>query len=161
MSNSYREKSELGKWIPVECRLPENDDYILVSFDNFLLPDIGRYEVDKDGGAFYPGDDEKSYISHGLFVNAWMPLPRHYKPGKSYLLTNGDRIRSMTDKELAEVILCPEDKSGGLCTGKEVSAISISLCRACCIAWLRAPAQKETVPAEWEQRIMQHFEKVE
>mgnify|MGYP002762471161 CR=1 FL=1 len=67
-------------WIPVSERLPENDKYILVSFKNFTLPDIGRYETDKDGnGAFYPGDEDKSYVSQGLFANAWMPLPESYR----------------------------------------------------------------------------------
>ena len=62
-------------------RLPEDDKYIMVSFDNFTLPDIGRYEVDKDGnGAFYPGDEDESYVSYGcLRVNAWMPLPEPYR----------------------------------------------------------------------------------
>lgn len=67
-------------WIPIAERLPETDDYILISFDNSSLPDIGRYEVDEDGGgAFYPGDEDMSYTSFGLFVNAWMPLPEPWK----------------------------------------------------------------------------------
>lgn len=68
------------KWIPVTERLPEDDKYIMVSFDNFTMPDIGRYEVDQDGnGAFYPGDDEKRYTAYDLYVNAWMPLPEPYR----------------------------------------------------------------------------------
>ena len=31
-------------WIPVEERLPDNAKYILLSFTNFSLPSIGRYE---------------------------------------------------------------------------------------------------------------------
>lgn len=73
------EKYDNG-WIPVSERLPEPDEYILVSFSNFSLPDIGRYEKDADGGgAFYPGDCDKSYSSINVFVNAWMPLPEAYK----------------------------------------------------------------------------------
>ena len=69
-----------GGWIPVSERLPEPDQYILVSFSNFSLPDIGRYEQDADGnGAFYPGDDDRSYSSINVFVNAWMSLPEAYK----------------------------------------------------------------------------------
>ena len=67
------------KWIPVTEQLPKDEDYILVSFKNFTLPDIARYEEDEEGGAFYPGDEEESYSSYGLFVNAWMPLPEPYK----------------------------------------------------------------------------------
>lgn len=75
-------ESEAGagqEWIPVSERLPEDESYILVSFENSTMPDIARYEENDEGGAFYPGDDEKSYSSYGLFVNAWMPLPELYK----------------------------------------------------------------------------------
>ena len=40
---------EKDKWILLEERLPENNNYILVSFENFPHPDVGRYETDKDG----------------------------------------------------------------------------------------------------------------
>lgn len=74
------DKNVEQRWIPVSERLPDADKYILVSFENFTISDIGRYETDKDGsGAFYPGDDDKSYVEYGLFVNAWMPLPEPYK----------------------------------------------------------------------------------
>ena len=78
--DDLEEDEKENGWIPVDWRLPETDDYILVSFSNYTLPDIGRYESDKDGGgAFFPGDEERSYASFGLFVNAWMPLPESYK----------------------------------------------------------------------------------
>lgn len=67
------------RWIPIEERIPEDDEYILVSFSNCPNPDIGRYEWDEEGGAFYPGDDETSYVKYGIFVNAWMPLPKNHK----------------------------------------------------------------------------------
>lgn len=76
---SLREKS---KWIPISERFPEDESYILVSFENYTMPDIARYEENDEGGTFYPGDDEKSYLSYGLFVNAWMPLPKPYKEKK-------------------------------------------------------------------------------
>lgn len=66
-------------WIPVGERLPENNDCILLSFENYSIPDIGRYEQDEEGGAFYPGDGDYTYLSYGLFVNAWKPLPKPYK----------------------------------------------------------------------------------
>ena len=55
---------------------------MLVSFENegVTLPDIVTYEVDEQGnGAFYPSDCEATYASVGVFVNAWMPLPKLYK----------------------------------------------------------------------------------
>lgn len=71
------------RWIPVEEQLPEDEDYILLSFSNFSVPLVGRYEADEDGGgAYYVGDDETSCVRHGLFVNAWMPLPESYQPAR-------------------------------------------------------------------------------
>lgn len=67
-------------WIPCSERLPETDKYILLSFENFSIPAVGRYEEDEEGGAFFIGDDDGSCSSYGLFVNAWQPLPKPYKP---------------------------------------------------------------------------------
>ena len=65
-------------WIPVEERYPENDNYILLSFKNFSCPQVGRYEEDENGGAFYLGDEQETCVSQDLFVNAWQPLPKSY-----------------------------------------------------------------------------------
>lgn len=63
----------------MEERLPEADEYVLVSFENFSLPMIGRYTVDNDdGGTFRIGDDDDSFVQHDLFVNAWMYPPEPY-----------------------------------------------------------------------------------
>ena len=73
---------EEHSWIPVEERLPEEDEYVLMSFENFTLPIIGRYEKDNDGGgAWYAGDDDgcDTCSSQDLFVNAWLPLPKPYR----------------------------------------------------------------------------------
>lgn len=73
------------EWIPVEERLPEDDNYILLSFENFSLPLVGRYEAGSDGGgAFYLGDCDEgdTCLLENLFVNAWMPLPEPYQGNK-------------------------------------------------------------------------------
>ena len=67
-------------WISIDERFPDTDDYILLSFSNFTIPLVGRYEADKDGsGAFYIGDELETCISQDLFVNAWQQLPKPYK----------------------------------------------------------------------------------
>ena len=75
-------KKDTVQWIPVTERLPESGKYVLMSFENFTLPAIGRYEVNDEGdGAWYLGDNDEgdTCCSVGLFVNAWMPLPEAYQ----------------------------------------------------------------------------------
>lgn len=77
-----KDTNVLGKWIPISERLPEEEEYILLSFANYTGLDIGRYEHDGENDKFYPGDDEETYAHYGLIVNAWMPLPELYKTTK-------------------------------------------------------------------------------
>lgn len=74
---------KFGNWIPVEERLPEDDRYILLSFENFSIPLVGRYYQDETGAAFYVGDDTESCSSSDVFVNAWQPLPEPYQASHS------------------------------------------------------------------------------
>lgn len=68
-----------GKWIPITERTPEDESYILVSFENYTGLSIARYEEDDEGGRFYPGDEDEAYSEYGIYVNAWMPLPEPYR----------------------------------------------------------------------------------
>ena len=68
-----------SKWIPITEKAPEDESYILVSFENYTGLDIARYEEDDEGGSFYPGDDDEPYSKYGIYVNAWMPLPEPYR----------------------------------------------------------------------------------
>lgn len=70
------------QWIPISERLPEEEEYILLSFANYTGLDIGRYENDGENDNFYPGDEEETYAHYGLTVNAWMPLSEPYREGK-------------------------------------------------------------------------------
>lgn len=75
-------KKNAVQWLLVTERLPESGKYVLMSFENFTLPAIGRYEVKDEGdGAWYLGDNDEgdTCCSAGLFVNAWMPLPKAYR----------------------------------------------------------------------------------
>ena len=69
------------KWIPCNERMPEPEEMVMVSFENFSLPMSGRYTMD-DGGTFRVGDMDESFIEHDLYVNAWMPLPKPYREDK-------------------------------------------------------------------------------
>ena len=69
-----------GGWIPIEEKLPPDDKYILLSFFNFSIPIVGRYEEYEDGsGNFFAGDEDETLISQNMYVNAWQPLPEPYK----------------------------------------------------------------------------------
>ena len=75
-----KKESAKHQWIFIEERLPETEKPVLVSFDNFDIPMIGRYTEDEDGdGVFMVGDEDESFIEHDLQVNAWMPLPEPYR----------------------------------------------------------------------------------
>lgn len=50
-------------------------------------------------------------------------------------MTNADRIRAMSDKELAEVIMCPYGSEPDLCCTK-------GTCLECCEKWLQQPAEE-------------------
>lgn len=54
--------------------------------------------------------------------------------------TNADRIRNMTDEELALVIMCPYDNLPGECTCEEDD--SRANCIKCCLEWLQAEVKE-------------------
>lgn len=71
-------------WIPAD-EPPKDDNYVLLSFENFSLPLVGRYESDgKGGGSYYIGDcdEEDTCIANYLYVNAWQPLPQPFQKGE-------------------------------------------------------------------------------
>lgn len=81
LAEKYRDvpDTNVGKWIPVSEALPDTEKYILLSFSNFPIPIVGRWEEDENGGAFYIGDEDDSCVSQDLYVNAWQPLPPCWK----------------------------------------------------------------------------------
>lgn len=72
----------IGNWRLAEDP-PEDDSYILLSFANFSVPLVGRYEEDEEGGTYYVGNDDKPCTASDLYVNAWMPLPEPYKENEN------------------------------------------------------------------------------
>lgn len=49
--------------------------------------------------------------------------------------TNADRIRAMSDEELATVIMCPDGMKDQPCSDAD------GKCVACCLRWLQQPAE--------------------
>ena len=65
-------------WIAISESVPDSDRFILLSFENYPIPLVGRYVEDDEGGTFYAGYDFP-LAPQNLFVNAWMELPESYK----------------------------------------------------------------------------------
>lgn len=150
-------------WIPCEERYPDTTDYILLSFSNFTIPVIGRWEEDEDGGAFYVGDDTESCVSHGMIVNAWQQLPKVYRPEEEVQETKGVRtriecMRSMSVDELADKVLTSEvgsmidfcqnfSKCENIMERNE--EIPDEMCKKCLVKWLNSPVERQkTIPTE-------------
>jgi hypothetical protein len=55
-------------------------------------------------------------------------------------MTNGDRIRAMTDKELAETIMCPRK------LGLMMVFCPTANCKKCTLKWLKQPYEG---PKRW------------
>lgn len=51
-------------------------------------------------------------------------------------MTNADRIRAMTDEELAAVIMCPYDCDSDMC-------LLNGTCLDCCVKWLKQPVKED------------------
>lgn len=79
LMEKLQKEREKHQWIPVAEQLPEPETYVLVSFSNFSLPIIGRYDENEEGGVWFAGDEDESLVSQDMFVNAWMPLPEVYR----------------------------------------------------------------------------------
>lgn len=81
------------RWIPVAERLPEDGIYI-ITFD-------GEFDGQKKVFTGMCGIENGRWWDEDGYVTAWMPLPEPYRKGEPPKQTNADRIRSMTDEELA------------------------------------------------------------
>lgn len=87
-------------WIPVSERLPEESLNSVIGWDTYRNRCCF---VQYLGGRFVLCDDIDS-----VNVTAWMPLPEPYRESEPYKQTNADRIRSMTDEELADFLVTVE-----------------------------------------------------
>ena len=88
------------RWIPVAEGLPEESLNSVIGWDTYRERCCF---VHYTGGRFILGDDTDS-----VNITAWMPLPEPYREGEPPKQTNADRIRSMTDEELADFLVTVE-----------------------------------------------------
>ena len=75
------------EWIDVDYKLPPVGEYVLLSFSNFSIPLVGRYDEDEDGGGnFYIGDDTDPLIKND--------------PIKVECIGEGDLLRSVSFRSI-------------------------------------------------------------
>ena len=117
-------------WIPVSERLPEESLNSVIGWDTYRNRCCF---VQYLGGRFVLGDDIDS-----VNVTAWMPLPEPYQGSEPHKQTNADRIRSMTDEELAMAIMCPAEFTGS----DKVCDFSHD-CKDCTLAWLQKESEEQ------------------
>lgn len=137
-------------WIPVSERLPECCGYpVLLTVENkfnqrFVCKAFTNYM--KEGKPlFYTNEKEyckelaSNKLSNAWKPIAWMPLPEPYSADSEKPQTNADRIRSMTDEELAVNMMCPNEN--GLA---EIDCDKNDNCNCyeCLLKWLRAESEE-------------------
>lgn len=125
-----------NKWIPITERLPEDGIDVLVWFEYFRYGDYNR--LFRKIGISYTYNGEWSGFVNGqsgwrqLKVIAWMPLPDPYSADSEKPKTNADRIRNMSDEELAEFLVGFKNTFGEEYEGESS-----------CMEWLQSEAEME------------------
>ena len=111
-------------WIPVSERLPEKSGSYLtwVRYDNEEFMSIEEIDCE---GIF----KEWNFTGKVLY---WMPLPEPYQGSESHKQTNADKIRAMSDEELAEFIVNIDNHFGEEYEGEQS-----------CLAWLQKESEEQ------------------
>lgn len=131
--------SENKQWIPCSERLPDkNGSYIAQveeSDGTAVLSFMVIEHCNEDGTWLHDFKGKKNYRK----TIAWMPLPEPYSTDTQKPQTNADRIRSMTDDELAQTLFasCLEIMKLEECTNTD----NCGVCKRCVLEWLQSEAE--------------------
>ena len=128
------EQPKVGEWIPCSERVPEESGtYIVNAIENHIvhvtfakwMPRMKKWNL----------TGSRSYWK----VTAWMPLPEPYNPGMIRKQTNADRIRAMTDEDLAINMMCQNEN--GLA---EIDCDKCDNCNCyeCLLMWLQSEVEE-------------------
>lgn len=106
----------------------ESKGYMILATSKNPL-EVLRANKDNDTVIVYKKADAKEHLST---MDKDYHLVREFIKSRR-VQTNADRIRQMTDEELAKIIMCPYHTEPYLCSRKE--------CVDCCIEWLQKPVE--------------------
>lgn len=152
------DQTKIGEWIPCSERLPDDRDnrFYMCAVENHEEdpPMFCQYEEEYGFGFWNDIYDEHTlgFVDSEFKTNeelgyekviAWQPLPEPYREGqKTKKRTNADRIRNMTDEELAkeiaegiECMQCPYNDDYETCGAIE--------CEKLFLDWLQSEADQK------------------
>ena len=146
------------KWIPGSERLPDDGDvrFYMCIVENHEedLPMFCQYAEERGFGFWrdYYDADTLGFVDSEFQTNeelgyekvvAWMPLPEPYRESEvDYApMTNADRIRSMTDEELALAIMCPAEYDLNFNKNEKCNGEMSENCYECSLKWLQAESE--------------------
>lgn len=117
-------------------KLQEFEDFLETKGYMIVATSKNPYEVlraQKDGDTVvvYKKKDAKEHLS---------TMDKDYRLVREFIKSqrkqsNADRIRNMTDEELAEIIMCPFDTDPSVCRYKGTYLD-------CCLDWLKQPVEE-------------------
>ena len=130
---------KVGEWIPVSERLPE-DGY----GQTFLLTVKDGKETIVTFAKYQPKYRRFNLTGARSYWKpvAWMPLPEPYRPQGARKHFNADKIRAMSDEELAEFLMkdMPCDLDTTRC---DVYCIDgTQNCKKCIMEWLQSEGEE-------------------
>lgn len=133
-----KEQPKVGEWIPVSERLPE-DGY----GQTFLLTVKDGKETIVTFAKYQPKYRRFNLTGARSYWKpvAWMPLPEPYRPQGARKHFNADKIRAMSDEELAEFLMkdMPCDLDTTRC---DVYCIDgTQNCKKCIMDWLQSEVE--------------------
>lgn len=128
----------MSEWISVKNRLPDNDDFVLVivsgkagniTLDNAI--ELAQFSMDEGWILEMLPEWEDPNVTY------WTPLPEP----PEVVMTNADRIRAMSDEELAKMMTFGAGTFDCYVCWKTEDGVCDMNCEERCLEWLRLPVE--------------------
>lgn len=139
------EQAKVGEWIPCSEQLPNDrkEKLVYLSSNRVTVAVYNEHRLPHSGDSIgwgYRAPD--GYIDFEKeTVIAWRPLPEPYRQNdeQEKKQTNADRIRSMSDEELAMCTMCPNENGLGEIECNKSDSCN---CYECIVKWLQSEVEE-------------------